>query len=67
LTENTLLKMNNLNNLTGIPMGGGQQQRPNFGLQFQNQLNGGNQNTVGIDFSWQAAAQHNRPNVVKTL
>jgi hypothetical protein len=60
--------MNNLNNMTGMPMGGGQQQqRPNFGIQFQNQLTGANQNTVGVDFSWQAAAQHNRPNLVKTL
>jgi len=49
-------------------MGGGQQQRPNFGLQFQNQLaSQANQNSVGMDFSWQAAAQLNRANVIKTL
>jgi hypothetical protein len=45
--------MNNLNNLSGIPMGAQQPGRP-FTMQFQNQLGAGKPNAGPVDYSWQA-------------
>ena len=44
--------MNNLNNLSGIPMGAQQPGRP-FTMQFQNQLGAGKPNAGPVDYSWQ--------------
>jgi hypothetical protein len=60
--------MNNLNNMSGMPMGGQQQQRPAFPMQFQNQMATGNQKTGPVDYSWQQnVSREGRDNVIKTL
>ena len=61
--------MSNLNNMTGIPMGGQQPpQRQQFSMGFQNQLGTGNPNPGPIDYTWQNSInRETRDNVIKTL
>jgi len=66
--------MNNLNNMTGLPLGGQQPQlRQQFAMGFQNQLGTnqlatGNPNPVAVDYTWHAAiSRETRDNLVKQL
>jgi hypothetical protein len=60
--------MNNLNNMNGMPLGGQQQQRPAFTMQFQNnQLANANSGPVA-DYTWQGSmTREQRDSIVKML
>ena len=61
--------MNNLTNMNGMPMGGQQQQRQAFTMQFQNnQLGTANPGPVAMDYAWQANfTREQRDNIIKSL
>lgn len=58
--------MNNLNNMAGMPMGGQQQQRAGYPLQFQNPQS--QVNPKPIDYTWQAGySREARDNMIKNM